>query len=109
MLRHHTCRRSSIDLGDHHELMRKEPPLAMRVIRGVWASGRRGNNRCAPQSLKRIKISPQTTSTAAAMRTARNGSFKTITAMTAAKRTLVSRRQATTAIGKRVIAHSAMP
>jgi len=59
--------------------------------------------------LKRIKISPQTTSTAATMRTARKGSFNTITAIAAAKRTLVSRRTATTAIGKRVIAHSAMP
>ena len=42
-------------------------------------------------------------------RTARNGSFKTTTAIAAPKRTLVSRKVATIAIGAAVMAQIAMP
>ena len=43
------------------------------------------------------------------MRTARNGSLSTTTAMAAPNSTLVSRKEATMAIGASVIAHSTVP
>ncbi len=58
---------------------------------------------------RRIRINPQTIRHAAITRTARSGSFRTTTAMTAPKSTLVSRNVATTAIGAAVIAQMAMP
>src|SRR5262249_44663727 len=53
--------------------------------------------------------SPATISSAAATRTARSGSRRITTAISAPNSTLVSRSPATTAIGATVIAHSAIP
>jgi hypothetical protein len=58
---------------------------------------------------RRISTRPQTIKTAAAARAVRNGSLRTMTAIMAPNRTLVSRRLATMAMGASVIAQSTMP